>query len=353
MESRNYYSVDDTKEERGTWVFLVPISNLQLTEATDFEFRIERVTFVAGDKLPRRRKRFGLPHRVSELRDRRKRTRETVFDSPCFATLRQTGKLRDFERGVFDLIREELAILALSQLGYTRRRNVYSPSISNENPMSSRSYYVTNAEKGSGIESHSVVANQGSLLLSGKWQTFHQKFFFFDLLRILRGSIKVSKGWRNDLRNAAILVGQSQVSRDLPQAFLWNMIALETLLTQQGDTYVDALPTRAEAFIGWTGFWKVEGFQERIRDVYLKRCSLVHAGNRNLITRSDLFFTDNLLLNLFHNIVGHHGLFASKSSVIEFSKKVQAEHLLGLNARVRPKTLQYLHRTYSEEDDRW
>jgi hypothetical protein len=352
MRPRTNHSID-TRDERGTWVFLIPISNLKLTEATNFEFRIDRVTFVATDKLPRRRKRFGLPHRISELRHRDKGRRESLFDSPCFATLRQKGRLKDFEREIFDLIREELAILALSQLGYARRRNVYSPSISNENPMSSRSYYVTNAEKGSSIESHSVVGNQGSLLLSANWQNFQQKLFFFDLLSILRGKMKVSKGWRNDLRNAAILVGQSQVSRDLPQAFLWNMIALETLLTQQGDTYVDALPTRAEAFIGWTGYWKVEGFQERIRDVYQKRCRLVHAGNRNLITRSDVFFTDNLLLNLFQNIVGHCGIFASKSSVIEFSKKVEAEHLLGINARVRPKTLRYLHRTYSEDDDRW
>jgi hypothetical protein len=200
MRPEKYYSVDDMRNERGTWVFLIPISNLKLTEATNFEFRIDRVTFVAGEKLARRRKRFGLPIRISELRERRKRRRNTVFDSECFATLRQKGKLKDFERDVFELIREELAILALSQLGYARRRNIYSPSISKENPMSSRSYYVTNADKGSGIESHSVVANQGSLLLSAKWQNSHRKLFFFDLLRILRRNLKVSKGWRNDLR---------------------------------------------------------------------------------------------------------------------------------------------------------
>jgi len=38
--------------------------------------------------------------------------------------------------------------------------------------------------------------------------------------------------------------------------------------------------------------------------------------------------------------------------VIEFSKKIQAEHLLGLKGIVRPKTLQYVHRKYSEDDDR-
>ena len=352
MEAQRHYSIDDMREEHGNWVFLIPISNLKLTEATNFEFRIDRVTFIASDKLARRRKRFGLPNRISEMRHRPKDVRDRIFDSPCFATLRRNGKLKDLERGVFDLIREELAILALSQLGYATRRNIYSPSISNENPISSRSFYVTNAKKGSSIESHSIVSNPGSLLLSSKWQNFHRKLFFFDLLRILRGNTALSKEWQTDLRNAAILVGQSQVSRDLPQAFLWNMIALELLLTRRGDTYTDALPTRAEAFIGWTGFWKVEGFEERIRDAYKKRCGLVHAGNRGLITRSDLFFTDNLLFNLFLNIAGHYRLFPTKLSVIEFSKKIEAEHLLGLKGRVRPKTLRYVHRKYSEDDDR-
>jgi len=91
MESKEYYSIDDVREERGTWVFLIPVSNLNLTEATNFEFRIDRVTFVAGEKLARRRKRFGLPNRISELREQRKRSRERIFDSPCFATLRREG----------------------------------------------------------------------------------------------------------------------------------------------------------------------------------------------------------------------------------------------------------------------
>ncbi len=341
----------DLRQERGTWVFVVPISNLKLTETVNFEYRIDRVTFIASDKLPRRRKRFGLPNRISELRNKRKGMLEKFFDSaPCFATVRRKGKLIDFEDVVLDLIREELAILVLSQLGYAKRRNLTSPSISEENPIKSRSFYVTNADDGSGIQANRVVGSQGSLLLNSSWRNFQEKVFFNDLLRIIRGEIKVAKHWRRDLRSAAVLVGQSQMSRDLPQAFLWNMIALELLLTEQGDTYAEALPSRAEAFLGWSGFWKVEGFQERIRDVYKKRSALVRAGRRDLISRADLFFTDDLLLNLFVNIVGHHRLFTTKSSVVEFSKKVQAEHLLGINAKVRPKSLQYIRRTYSKDD---
>ena len=105
MESKRYYSIDEMREERGNWVFLIPISNLKLSEATNFEFRIDRVTVIASDELPRRRKRFGLPNRISEVRHRPKGMRDRVFDSPCFATLRRNGKLKELERGVFDLIR--------------------------------------------------------------------------------------------------------------------------------------------------------------------------------------------------------------------------------------------------------
>ena len=84
--------------------------------------------------------------------------------------------------------------------------------------------------------------------------------------------------------------------------------------------------------------------------MYKKRSALVHNGRRELITREDLFFTDELLQNLFHNIVGHHRIFTSKASIIEFSKKVQAEHLLGINAKVRPKTLRYMRGIYSLVD---
>src|SRR6266851_1960598 len=168
----------DLRQERGTWVFVVPISNLKLTETVNFEYRIDRVTFIASDKLPRRRKRFGLPNRISELRNKRKGMLEKFFDSaPCFATVRRKGKLIDFEDVVLDLIREELAILVLSQLGYAKRRNLTSPSISEENPIKSRSFYVTNADDGSGIQANRVVGSQGSLLLNSSWRNFQEKVF--------------------------------------------------------------------------------------------------------------------------------------------------------------------------------
>lgn len=177
-----------------------------------------------------------------------------------------------------------------------------------------------------------------------------QRSFFFTLLKVLNNEIYVARSWRNELKRAAILLGQSQCCSDVAQSFLWNMIALEILLTRQGDKYTDVLPTRIEAFLGWVGFWTVERYSERIKELYRKRCDFVHNGNQKNITISDLLFTDDLLQNLLMNLMRHISLFNSKAAVIEFSKKIEAEHVLGMRPGVRPKSLRFFSRTYTERD---
>jgi len=152
------------------------------------------------------------------------------------------------------------------------------------------------------------------------------------------------------LWQASVLIGRSIGTLDVATAFLWNMIALECLLTEQGDSVVDALPQRCEAFLGWVGFWKTDGFEGRIREAYKQRCLFVHQGQTAGISRELLLFTDDLLLNVLANIVNHASIFRSKADVIQFSRKVQAEHLLGVKSKVRPKKLRALHRNYTAKD---
>jgi hypothetical protein len=188
------------------------------------------------------------------------------------------------------------------------------------------------------------------LVLDERWLNFQENSFFFDFLRILRGQISISRSWKEEIRKAAILAGESQCSSDLPQAFLWNMIAIELLLTKQGDRYLDSLPERAEAFIGWTVDWKQNNYRELIKDLYRKRCQLVHSGNKSAIEVQDLLFSDEILLNVLTNIVKHPRLFKSKDDVITFSEKVKAEYVLGINPRTRPKTLRFSRPTYDSTD---
>ena len=93
-----------------------------------------------------------------------------------------------------------------------------------------------------------------------------------------------------------------------------------------------------------------ENYKEKIKSAYKKRCAFVHNGRREEITVEDLLFTDDLLLNLLINLIQHINIFKSKEAVIEFSNKVEAEYLLGVTPRVRPKSLQFSSRHYTADD---
>jgi hypothetical protein len=339
------------QDQEGRWVFLIPVSNLELTCAVNFEVKIDKVTFVSAQHLPRRRRRFGIPRCISELRRRSQGVLDRFFDGvETFAVVQYKGVPRELESRVLEIAKDETAILTLSQLGYAKRRLVSAPEVTRDMPIQIFSYLAQNTQDTSWYQSAKRVDKLLPLQLDGDWRNYQCSSFWYDLLRILRREIRVKGGWRKDLRNAAVLAGQSQVSLDVPQAFLWNVIALELLLTTQGDKYRDALPSRAEAFLGWMGHWDKEHFKDRIVEIYKKRSTFVHTGRRDEITSEDLFFTDDLLLNLFLNIVGHHSLFRSKGDVVEFAKRVEAERILNINAKVRPKTLRYVQRSYKDED---
>ena len=107
---------------------------------------------------------------------------------------------------------------------------------------------------------------------------------------------------------------------------------------------------RAESFLGWATDWQVLKYPERIRECYLKRCDIVHRGKRDHITREDLFLTDDLVFNIFTNILKHPKQFPNKDSVIAFSAKVAAANFLGIKASARPRTLSFSKPNYIDAD---
>ena len=190
----------------------------------------------------------------------------------------------------------------------------------------------------------------GSLNLNGRWLAFQKKFFFYNLIKIISGETEVAPNWRKAITNAAILGGQSQISQNIPLCFLWNIIALETLLTHRNDKYSKKLPERVEAFLGWASAWEINNLKEKIQEIYKKRSQFVHLGRKDLINIEDILFSDELLLNVFTNIVGHTDIFGSKRKLIEFSKKIQAEKTLEINGNVRPKSFRLIGSNYKDED---
>lgn len=238
--------------------------------------------------------------------------------------------------------REELLILSLSQLGYGSRDRNARPVVAHSSAGPTlESQLLVSRKTNRSVLSSTARGGMATLYVDGRWKQWQKVAFFSDLMKILRRETKVAPRWRQVLWDVAVMAGQSQVSDDLPQAFLWNVIALEALLAEQTDKKSDVLPSRIEAFIGWAADWGLKDYERRIKEAYDKRSILVHQGDRGCITPEDLDFSDRLLFNILVNIVKHPQLFGSKKGIVEFSRRVEAERVLGLKPHVRPKTLHF------------
>jgi hypothetical protein len=87
-------------------------------------------------------------------------------------------------------------------------------------------------------------------------------------------------------------------------------------------------------------YWEQRDYWHRIGDVYKKRNALIHQGQSDLITDKDLAFTDHLLVNVLANLV-NLPILNSKNAVIAFSERIEAERILGVKPKVRPKDMRF------------
>lgn len=344
--------IKNLRDTHGSWIYIVPVVGLNLTDAVNNEITINRVTFISAAKLARVRKRFGIRKRLSELRSQK------VFDDffsklgSTAAIVPFTGKPTNKTTEAIRLVVEELNILSVSQLGYSKRRFNSHPSIYTESA-ANLSYLCMNKNDGTSLLSYELVGYTEDLTLDERWNNWQKDVFFSNLIKIINKKIVVNHSWSKSLYTASRLIGQSITTNNLAQAFLLNMIAIESLLTRQGDKYTEILPKRIEAFIGWVGYWSVNNYKQRIEDIYKKRCKYVHDGNDSGIEIRDLLFTDDLLLNILLNLISHHKIFHSKEEVINFATLVSAEHTLGIvgdKSKIRPKTLRFLSKKYTQKD---
>jgi hypothetical protein len=336
----------------GNWVYIVPLSGIELTEAVNHEFQICRTLLVSRDKLLRIRRRLGIPYRLSELK---KDDRELLDSGNTFAIVRHSGNYMEVDKYCRYLVQEELFILAVSQLCFTKRRLGPCPTIKGQG----QDQQVENLLLETGVDKDKErvhwrgqnIGKMDELRLDKLWVNFQRDMVFYRLLKGINGGLGLQREFSNELKRAAILLGQSHCSSDIAHAFLWNVISLELLLTRRnGDKAMTALPERAEALLGWLSLWNYQNFKERIKNIYAKRNDFLHKGDWSNIEIEDLLFTDDLLFNLLLNILHHPKIFHSKTALIEFSQKVEAEHILGVKPKVRPKTFQYLLSNYSGDD---
>jgi Holliday junction resolvase len=336
-------------------IFIAPIYGIELTKSVNNEFQIIRTILITKEKLRRNRKKFGIPEQVSKLP---KFDRENFFDiSGTFAVVQHndTENYSTLADKSLKIIQRELSILSLSILQYKKRGETSIPTVMNPSVIPTNRYAITNIN----IDTLSGTLKLGGLqgrflplILNDEWKSHQRKNFFFNLINFIRKEnkrIRVNKNWIEEIIKASVLIGKSINSNDLEDSFLWNMIALEILLTNSDDSkFLDILPKRIEAFFGWYTNWKTDEFEDKIKEIYGKRCSLVHRAKGENITTEDLLFTDSLLFNLLLNITSFPKLFRTQKSLINFSRRLEAQKILGIKRK--PIGLKFV-KVSSDNDD--
>jgi hypothetical protein len=261
-----------SNKSKSNWTVIVPVSGIRLTNATNNEFTIGEVTFIDSKKLPYKRIKFGIPYKISELKTNFNGILNDVLNSEhnTLAIVHQCGERNDIEKKITPLVTEAIDILSLSQLGYSRRSHNSKPSIYyNYCPERFKCLLIEKKSKYLYLP-RSIKGKSDVLTFDERWLNYQKHSFFYNLVKIVSGKDeKIKKNFKYDLKRAAILVGQSVTHRNLAQCFLWNMIALEILLTDGNDRYSEKLPERVEAFIGWTHNWKIDNFSKRIVEIYV------------------------------------------------------------------------------------
>jgi hypothetical protein len=265
---------------------------------------------------------------------------------------------------VVEMVREECSILALSQLRFVAKRRRMRPVVPAAGGVSIPSpafLAVNSADKSRSFRKYSAQLPVLELDLDGRWKTWQDKFFFTNLLGILRRETQVQASWRKDLRRASLMVGECIGTEDLLKSFIWNWVALETLLTGRRERGTrKKLPKRVGALLYWVFYNQSAGdikkdsqedydrlaklYDERINDVHDKRNGLLHNGERACIAARDLEFTDHLLVNIFTNLVHFPQLFRSKAHVIKFADEIEKDRSQGMSPRERPANFMYVGR---------
>jgi hypothetical protein len=333
------------------FTFITPIKNVIFDKSVKKkQLQIDRVLLVSKQRLPYIRKKLNISKPLSKLKFRDKVAPSFLSMHNTYAIIRSTNVDKESYKVFFSMVKDAINILSLGELGWSKRQSHSLPLIHSFNDVGRYDYMIINNDQPVHFPGWSLYGNIMPLYISSRWYNYHRHAFFLKLLKIINKDIFIEKSWYDTIYRTTIIAGQSQSSKDLVHAFLCNIMVLEALLTKQGDKYLNILPKRIENFIGWVGYWTTENYEEKIRELYKKRCKIIHDCNYSDLSVEDLLFSDDLILNVFDNIINHIDIFKSKDDILDFTKKIEAEHILGINSKTSPKSLRFFHRTYTDKD---
>jgi hypothetical protein len=115
------------------------------------------------------------------------------------------------------------------------------------------------------------------------------------------------------------------MSLDRADAFLLNVIGLETLLTRQGERNGKKLAKRIKGLSGWHLRKANPNYEAEIKSIHETRCAIVHDSDYSDLSIEMLLRADSYLANGLLNVVSNPTLFPSKDELVRVADSYAAK----------------------------
>ena len=130
------------------------------------------------------------------------------------------------------------------------------------------------------------------------------------------GDPNLDPNWQRQIKSGAAMLGKSLMALERADAFLIDVMGLETLLTVRNERNGTKLAQRIQGMVGWHLKVNRPGYADEIKRIHSVRCEIVHDSDFTNLTTELLLQADMYLLNSLLNIVNLPALFPTKDAMI-------------------------------------
>jgi hypothetical protein len=309
----------DPDELDADWIIIVPMIQLIISNDAPIngEWSVGDVTFHSKESLESR-----LGTRLQEpnvSKEHAEFLSRRIFmpqdkEATSFAVIERRGKPEEIRRTMFFELRQATNILAAST-SFCMSRSI-SRGFGIHGYPSVTSKYDTFLTKTPDYFT-GTWGNDGYLMPFELDENWHETATITGMIRLFERieDTSLPVAWRRQISSGAAMLGRSLMSLELADAFLLNVIGLETLLTNRGERNGPSLARRIKGMTGWHLRHERPDYQDEIKKIHSVRCEIVHDSDYSGLTPELPLQSDLYLQNCLLNIVNLPQVFPDKPTL--------------------------------------
>lgn len=295
---------------QGEWLVVVPMFQLDVSDDPPINgcWSVGDIEFLSVKQLSRRFQKRPSPPIWDRL----------VENDVSFAVTKRTGIPNNLRKSVFLDFRRAAEILAATGAFYGKRHHACGFTLKGYPSFTARNDRFFQLDGTAFCGRWNQHGHLHSFSLDEDW---HQSISTTGIVALFSRltDATLDHDWRRQIGSAAAMLGRSIMSLDRADAFLLDVIGLETLLTRQGERNGKKLAKRIKGLSGWHLRKVNPNYEEEIKSIHATRCAIVHDSDYADLSIEMLLRADSYLANGLLNVVTNPVLFPSKDDLVRIA----------------------------------